>query len=226
MTETGFVVGTPYDEERLLGCQFTALLEADYYLRWVDNDDMARSYVKFYSISNKPSPKSCLFRSADGNTIIRTPISYGYELAAGTVRDASERLGTIVKNSGGCVRAIRSWVPAKDAAGLKAPGKGEVQSVDVTVDYVFARAFRAKLGGAIRVVFLNKSQASREARLEIDGKPLSAKPVRMRSISGGLFDRNTLEEPDKIIPVEREINAGETIELPAYSLGVLEIGAG
>ncbi|MCX7010969.1 MAG: hypothetical protein NTW86_00095, partial [Candidatus Sumerlaeota bacterium] len=225
MTETGFVVGTPYDEKNLLGCQFTALLEADYYLRWVDNDDMARSYVKFYSISNKPSPKSCMFRSADGNSIIRTPVSYGYELAAGTVRDASERLGTTVQNSGGCAQTIRSWAPEKDAAGLKVPGKGEVKNVDVTVDYVFARAFRAKSGGALRVVFINKSQAPREARLKIDEKPISARPVQMRSISGGLFDRNTLEEPDKIIPVERKINAGETIELPAYSLGVLEIGA-
>ncbi|MCX7013022.1 MAG: hypothetical protein NTW86_10785, partial [Candidatus Sumerlaeota bacterium] len=152
MTETGYVPAknTPADEKNLTTCLFTALLEADYFLRWVENDDVARAYVKYFSTSTAPSPKSCRFWDNEAHTIIPTPVHYTYSLIGGAVKNSSQKLKVEVTNAGGHILKYKAWTEEpKGARDEETPGQGGTENVDILIEDVTARAFLSKDGKTI-----------------------------------------------------------------------------
>jgi alpha-L-arabinofuranosidase len=234
MTETGYIAGMLSDENTLTGRMFTAMLETDYFLGYMDNDDIMRSYLKFFSIASNPpveSPsdgdhpavKSAMYWENESNTIIKSPVYYGYAMAAGTARDSASKLGVKVEGGGGTIFKIPSWVADRDSSGHRIPGKGSTHQIDVQVDYLTAHAFLAKDGHTIKVVFINKEAKPKRVALAIDGREIGATPVHLTAISGRLLDRNTLEQPTRIAPITSNFAGSDPVSIPGYSIGVITI---
>ncbi|CAL1516828.1 carboxypeptidase regulatory-like domain-containing protein [Chitinophaga sp. MM2321] len=221
MTETGYIAGTPDDEKNFTTNMFTAMLEADYFLRWTDHDDAVTSYIKFYSISTTPYIKSSRFWK--DNSIVNTPVGYAYSLVAGAVKNASDRLTTTVKNNGSYTMKTAAWIQNKDGQGKLIPGKGEAKVIDVDVDYITASSFLSKDGNTLYVPFVNKSQAARDIKLAIAGVTLKGATAELQHISGPLFGRNTVKEPAHIVPVTTKVAVNGNIKVPAYAVGVIKI---
>ncbi len=221
MTETGYIGGNTDDEKSFTTNMFTAMLEADYYLRWTDHDDAVTSYIKFYSVSTGPYIKSSRFWN--NNSIINTPVAYAYSLVAGAVKNSSSRLATEVRNNGGYIVKTAAWIQNKDDKGNLIPGKGETKVIDVNVDYITASAFLSRDGNTIYVPFINKSQAARDIRLDITGVSLRGATAELQRISGPLFGRNSIKEPDNIVPVTSKVAVNSAINVPAYTVGVIKV---
>ncbi|CAL1516829.1 hypothetical protein [Chitinophaga sp. MM2321] len=223
MTETGYIsgIGKQADEKNFTNNLFTGIVEADYYLRWADNDDVTTSYIKFYSISPTPSIKSSRFWK--GNIPVNSPVGHAYSLVAGAVKNSAERLATTVKNNGGYIVKTATWIQDKDNKGNLVPGQGATKVIDVDVDYITAFSYLSKDGKTIYVPFINKSQAARDIRIDIKGVSLQGATAELSHISGSLYAKNTVEAPDNVVPVTSKVAVNNAINVPAYAVGVIKI---
>ncbi len=217
MTETGYVKkATDID---ITGTMLNAMLEADYILRWAD-DDVVASYIKFFSIAAKDGAtatdgtKYVSYWNNDG--IINEPTYYSNKMIFNTLKKSSDMLETNIRNNTFITRQVSYY-------GLDANGVLTYKpNTPISVEQLSARAYLSKDGFTISIPFVNQNATAVDVILNLNGAAVTG-TAQIQWISGALLDKNTVTAPYTISPVSTSFSAGEVITLPAYSIGVIEI---
>lgn len=96
------------------------------------------------------------------------------------------------------------------------------------IDRVFATASSHNASGETIVKLVNPTRDPTPVRLDF-GKLASSSECRLIRLTGDPDDENSIDRPDRVIPVESRLQLGsgeKRIELPPHSLSILRFGAG
>jgi hypothetical protein len=218
MTETGYIKkATDID---ITGTMLNAMVEADYILRWADNDDVLASYIKFFSIAAKDGAtatdgtKYVSYWNNDG--IVNEPTYHSNKMIFNVLKKSSDVLGTNILNNTFITRQVSYYgLSANNVLTYK-------PNTPISVEQLSARAYLSKDGFTISIPFVNQNATAVDVILNVNGAAVSG-TAQIQCISGALLNKNTVTAPNTVSPVTTSVSASGVMTLPAYSVGVIEI---